>query len=65
LLYPGHAFDRGEASARQAWADRWLELAREQGFAQLVLIDGAGRLQGRQARVGSGMILLQPFREPP
>ncbi|MFN9693329.1 MAG: hypothetical protein ACK550_05970, partial [Synechococcaceae cyanobacterium] len=58
-------FARASTTAQQDSTDRWLELARERGFSQLTLLDPAGRLVGKQARVGSGMILLQPFREPP
>ena len=58
-------FERAPSAARQDWADRWLELVRERGFSQLTLLDPAGRLLGRQARAGSGMILLQPFSAPP
>ncbi len=39
-------------------AERWLERSLELGYEQLVLVDAAGRPLGRQARVGSGMILL-------
>ncbi|MFO8237096.1 MAG: hypothetical protein R6U00_02340, partial [Prochlorococcaceae cyanobacterium] len=38
----------------EAWRGRALEL----GYERLELVDGAGRLLGRTARVGSGMILL-------
>ncbi|MEB3361627.1 MAG: hypothetical protein VKI42_05830 [Synechococcaceae cyanobacterium] len=58
-------FERAPSPARQDWADRWLELVRERGFSQLTLLDPAGRPLGRQARAGSGMILLQPFSAPP
>lgn len=65
VLRTAAGFEQASAAARQDWADRWLELVREQGYSQLTLLDPAGRLLGSQARVGSGMILLQPFREPP
>lgn len=65
VLRTAAGFEQASAAARQDWADRWLELVRERGFSQLTLLDPAGRLLGSQARVGSGMILLQPFREPP
>lgn len=58
-------FDGATPEVRQSWADRWLSLARQQGYDELTLIDPAGRMLGRQARVGSGMILLQPFSPPP
>lgn len=60
-LSPG--FGAAPLQQRQAWADRWLELAHQQGYRDLVLVDGAGRPLGRQARIGSGMILLQPLTE--
>lgn len=65
VLRTAAGFEQASAAARQDWADRWLELVREQGYSKLTLLDPAGRLLGNQARVGSGMILLQPFREPP
>jgi hypothetical protein len=58
-------FEQATGAARQDWADRWLELVRERGFSELTLLDPAGRPLGRQARAGSGMILLQPFSPPP
>jgi hypothetical protein len=42
----------------QRQAEAWRLLALEQGYERLELLDGAGRLLGRTARVGSGMILL-------
>ncbi len=65
VLRTAAGFEQASTASRQDWADRWLELVREQGYSQLTLLDSAGRLLGNQARVGSGMILLQPFREPP
>ncbi|MCP9849422.1 hypothetical protein [Cyanobium sp. Morenito 9A2] len=44
--------------ARQLQADRWREQAAVLGFEELDLRDGRGRMLGRQARVGTGMILL-------
>ena len=41
-------------------AERWLERSQSLGYGRLQLLDGAGRLLGRQALVGSGMILLEP-----
>lgn len=49
---------------RQQWADRWLERAAELGYTHLELRQGAQRLIGREAQVGSGMILLQPSAGP-
>lgn len=43
-------------------AESWLERSIELGFDQLELIDSNGRLLGYRARVGSGMILLDPDR---
>lgn len=42
------------------WAQRWQQVAREEGYEQLELRDRQGRLRGRGALVGSGMILLAP-----
>jgi len=41
-------------------AETWLLRSQEQGFDQLELIAANGRMLGYQARVGSGMILLDP-----
>ena len=43
---------------RQAQAERWWQRSLELGYEQLQLRDGLGRILARQARVGSGMILL-------
>jgi hypothetical protein len=43
---------------RRMEADHWLERSRDLGYDRLDLVDASGRLLGRQARVGSGMILL-------
>ena len=48
------------AANRHPWADRWCERARELGYERFELIDDQQRLLGRQALVGSGMILLDP-----
>jgi len=48
----------------QPQAQRWLERAEALGYEQLQLVDGRGRLLGRRARVGSGMILFPPIPEP-
>lgn len=42
---------------RQQLAEDWLAVAERLGYEQLQLLDGQGRLLGRRARVGSGMIL--------
>jgi hypothetical protein len=43
---------------RQRQAEAWRLRALELGYERLELVDGSGRLLGRTARVGSGMILL-------
>ena len=43
-------------------AERWLERSLELGFDQLKLVASDGHLLGYRARVGSGMILLDPDR---
>lgn len=48
------------AAERQAQADAWLERGRGLGYETLRLVDAAGLPLGRQALVGSGMILLDP-----
>jgi len=49
---------------RRRLAERWLERARELGYERLELVDPAGRLLARPARVGSGMILLDAVSTP-
>lgn len=46
------------AAERQQQADRWLMQATDLGYESLELVDEPGRVLGRQARVGTGMILL-------
>jgi len=46
------------AADQQARAEHWLARSQELGFEHLDLRDGSGRLLGRSALVGSGMILL-------
>ncbi|MCP9888788.1 hypothetical protein KBY96_12725 [Cyanobium sp. ATX 6A2] len=43
---------------QQRQAEAWRLRALELGYERLELVDGSGRLLGRTARVGSGMILL-------
>jgi len=50
---------------RRSLAERWLERARELGYERLELVEPAGRLLARPARVGSGMILLDADSTPP
>ncbi len=54
------AFAALSAAARQERAQRWWQRCQELGFEYLELRDGDGRLLGRTALVGSGMILLEP-----
>ena len=51
-------YGRLSRQRRQAQAERWWQRSLELGYEQLQLTDGLGRLLARQARVGSGMILL-------
>ena len=53
-------FNRQDPLARRRQAERWLERIRELGFEQLELRSRDGELLGYRARVGSGMILLEP-----
>lgn len=50
--------------ARQQQAEAWLAAAERLGYEQLLLLDGQGRLLGRRARVGSGMILFASPVDP-
>lgn len=45
---------------RQANAEAWQQQALACGYERLTLVDPQGRLLGRSALVGSGMILLNP-----
>ena len=45
---------------RQSQSERWLERAAGLGYGHLRLVDGQGRLLGRDAWVGGGMLLLRP-----
>ncbi len=49
---------------RQQLADHWLQRSRELGYEQLRLLDGSGKVLGQAARVGSGMVLLEPSAAP-
>lgn len=49
---------------RQQLADHWLQRSRELGYERLLLLDGNGTVLGQAARVGSGMVLLEPSPEP-
>jgi len=54
------AYDALGARQQRRWAETWLQQSLELGFEQLVLLDGDGQTVGYRARVGSGMILLDP-----
>jgi hypothetical protein len=60
LLTP--AFGPLGEEQRRRWAERWRERAESLGYEELELRSPAGRLLGRKALVGSGMILLEPER---
>lgn len=45
---------------RQQQADAWLQRSRELGYEHLRLLDGEGVVVGQAARVGGGMVLLDP-----
>lgn len=51
--------DLDEQELRQR-AERWQQRALANGYERLELLDSQGRQLGRQALVGSGMILLAP-----
>lgn len=55
------AFLALKADQRQRQAERWQQKAAEEGYSHLRLQSGRGRLVGRDALVGGGMILLDPF----
>ena len=63
----GAAFSALPQSERRNLAEGWLERGRALGYENLELLDASSRLLARQARVGSGMILLesgQPSDDP-
>lgn len=45
---------------RQQQADAWLQRSRDLGYEHLRLLDGEGVVVGQAARVGGGMVLLDP-----
>ena len=53
-------FRRLSRQERQERAERWQERAARLGYERLDLLDAGGRPLGRNALVGSGMILLDP-----
>ena len=56
-LTPSDGFAALSISARQQQADHWLDLSRSIGYDNLQLVDATGKLVGRSAQVGEGMIL--------
>ena len=56
-LTPSDGFATLTTSARQHQADHWLDLSRSIGYDNLQLVDATGKLVGRSAQVGEGMIL--------
>ena len=56
-LFPSPDFNDLSLAARQQQADAWLVQLQEAGYERLELHDDDGRLLGRSAQVGSGMIL--------
>ena len=61
----GAAFSALPPSERRKLAERWLERGRALGYESLELLDASSRLLARQARVGSGMILLESGQPSP
>ncbi|MEB3172725.1 MAG: hypothetical protein VKL97_02555 [Cyanobacteriota bacterium] len=56
------SFEGLDPRRRRKLAESWLERSLNLGFEQLELVDPGGRVVGYRARVGSGMILLDPER---
>jgi hypothetical protein len=54
------AFGQLDPRRQRRLAEGWLERSLELGFEHLELVDQQGQLLGYRARVGSGMILLNP-----
>jgi hypothetical protein len=48
------------AGERERLAERWRQRALEAGYSHLRLREGRGRLVGRDAVVGGGMVVLDP-----
>ena len=53
-------FSQLDPRRQQRLAETWLERSQELGFEQLELLTANGQVVGYRARVGSGMILLDP-----
>ena len=60
ILELNPAFGDLDPSRQRRLAEHWLERSLELGFDQLALIDAQGEPLGYRARIGSGMILLNP-----
>ena len=56
-LIPSKTFSALSMAERQQQADVWLAQLQDDGYERLVLLDEQGRLLGRSARIGGGMIL--------
>ena len=56
------AFNPLGEEERRHWAERWRQRAESLGYEELELRSPTGRLLGRTALVGSGMIVLEPER---
>jgi len=54
------AYGLASLEQRRTWAERCWRQVQDLGYERLELVDGSGQLLGRQALVGSGMILLDP-----
>jgi hypothetical protein len=54
------AFLALKADERERLAERWRQRAMEAGYSHLRLRERHGRLVGREARVGGGMVVLEP-----
>ena len=56
-LIPSKSFSALSMAERQQQADVWLAQLQDDGYERLVLLDEQGRLLGRSAQIGGGMIL--------
>lgn len=56
----GPDFGALAAEKRKQWAERWQARAKEMGYQHLELRDSRGRLLGREALVGNGMVVRMP-----
>jgi hypothetical protein len=56
----GEGFIALAGPRRHQLAESWLERARSLGYTSLELVDQGGRLLGRSALVGEGMIMFEP-----